>query len=111
MTNKIFIPVFSEITNLMVNPEVKLIYNLEIPLNTSIYNNSEIVQPIFDLRVEQPVEFKIHNQQILIGNEYIIDYKQIINKIVKENQVFPPIQTEIQSQINSSKIYDVNVIP
>ena len=111
ITNEIFSPVLSEVTNLVVNPEVKIVYNLELPVNTPIYKAGEVIQPIFDLRVEQPVEFRIYDQRVLIDDEYIIDYKEIMSQIVQENEVFPPIQTEIQSEINSSEIYDLTVVP
>lgn len=108
--NVIFSPVFSEVTNLVVKPNVKIIYNLELPVNTSIYKENKVIHPIFDLRVEQPVEFKIHDQQILIDDTQIIDYKEVMNQIVNEKKVFPPIQIELQSEVNS-EIYNLTVIP
>ena len=51
---EIFSPVFSEVTNLAVNPVLedgKVVYHLELPVNTPLHSEKEVVQPIFDLTV------------------------------------------------------------
>ncbi|MCD4740631.1 hypothetical protein K8R43_05605 [archaeon] len=111
--DEIFSPVLSEVTNLKVDPTIesgKVVYRLELAVNTPIHKDQEVISPIFDLRVKEPVEFKLHDQKIVINDEQIIDYKEVMEQIVRENEVFPPIALELQSEINS-EIYDLTVIP
>ena len=109
--SKIFSPVFSSVENLVVNPTIenkKVVYNLVVEdQNKPIFREKEVIQPIFDLRVDEPVEFKLVDNRIIINDEQIIDYKEI----VQENEVMPPIELEINSAITNGKIYDLKVIP
>ncbi|MCK4781430.1 hypothetical protein KAS79_00695 [Candidatus Parcubacteria bacterium] len=108
----IFNPDFSEITNLKINPVVekeKVIYKLELPTDTAIYKEKNIIQPIFDLRIDKPVEFRIKSQQIEIGNEQIIDYKKVISKIEGE-KAFSGINIEVQSMARK-EMHNIEVVP
>ena len=103
---------FSEITNLKIEPIIdkeKVIYKLELLTDTAIYKGNEIIQPIFDLRIDKPIEFKIKSQQIEINNEQIIDYKEIISEVEDENP-FPGINIEIESAVKK-EIHNLEVIP
>ncbi len=108
---EIFSPVFSAIENLVVEPvleDEKVVYKLETKeVNKPIFKGDEVIQPIFDLRVDQPVEFKLVNNRIIVNDEQIIDYKEI----VREKEVMPPIELEIHSAITDGKVYDLKVIP
>lgn len=108
---EIFSPVFSAIENLVVEPvleDEKVVYKLETKeVNKPIFKGDEVIQPIFDLRVDYPVEFKLVDNRIIVNDEQIIDYKNI----VREKEVIPPIQIALQSAITDDKIYDLKVIP
>ncbi|MCK5027156.1 MAG: hypothetical protein KAS07_01935 [Candidatus Pacebacteria bacterium] len=108
---EIFSPVFSGVENLVVNSEVvdgKVIYNLEVEdTSKPIFKKNEVVQSIFDFRVDQPVEFKLHNKEIIVNNEQVIKY----GEIVRENEVMPPVEIEIYSTITDGKVYDLTVVP
>ncbi len=110
---QIFSPVFSEVTNLVVNPAIeneKIVYHLELPVNKSIYKENEVVQPVFDLGLEQPVEFRLQDKKIVINNEQIINYSSIVSEIT-DSEVMPPLTNiTLQSQINS-EIYNFTVTP
>jgi hypothetical protein len=106
---QVFSPVFSQVTNLVVNPvieETKLVYHLELYADKPIYKENEPAQPIFDLGVDQPVEFKLADNKIIVNNEQVIDYKNI----VRENEVMPPVELKIQSAVTDGKIHDLEVI-
>jgi hypothetical protein len=108
---EIFSPVFSEVTNLVVNPAIedaKLVYHLDLPVGTPIYKANELVkQPILNLTIDKPVEFKLSDNQIVINDEQIIDYK----KIVGANEVMPPVELKINSAITDGKVHDLKLIP
>ena len=108
---EIFSPVFFGVENFVVNSEIvdgKVIYNLEVEdASKPIFKENEVLQPIFDLRVDQPVEFKLRNKEIIVNNEQIIKY----GKIVKENEIMPPVKIEVHSTITDGKVYDLTVAP
>jgi len=108
---EIFSPIFSEIENLIVNPAIvddKVVYKLEKKnINKPIFRENEVLQSIFDLRVDQPVEFKLVDNKIIVNDEQVIDYKEI----VREKEVMPPVELEINSAITDGKVHDLKVIP
>jgi hypothetical protein len=108
---QIFSPIFSEVKNLIVNPAIvddKVVYRLEKKnINKPIFRENEVLQPIFDLRVDQPVEFRLVDNKIIVNDEQVIDYKEI----VREKEVMPPIELEINSAITDGKVHDLKVIP
>ncbi len=109
--SKIFSPVLSSVENLVVNPAIeneKVIYRLTAKnVNKPIFSDKEVLEPIFDLRVNQPVEFRLVDNRIIVNDEQIIDYK----KIVREKEVMPPIEIEIHSAITDGKVYDLKIVP
>ena len=77
--------------------------NKDTPQN----REAEVIQSIFDIGVEESVEFNLANNRIIVSDERIIDYKEI----VRESEVMPPIEIEINSAITDGKVFDLKVIP
>ena len=108
--DEIFSQVFSSVENLVVNPTIedkKVVYNLVVKDKSKpIFREKEVAQPIFDLRVDKPVEFMLEDNRIIVNNEQIIDYKAI----VRENEIMPPIELEINSAITDNKIHILSLV-
>jgi len=79
---EIFTSVLSEATNITVNAEIKdnkVVYSLEAPTNTPIVKNPAATEakPLFDLKIEAPVEFKLENNEVIINNEQSVNYGEV----------------------------------
>ncbi|MCK4319804.1 DUF333 domain-containing protein [Candidatus Micrarchaeota archaeon] len=81
---EVFSPVLSEITNLQIDlvvEEEKVVYKIALPEELSVYKEEGTTEPVLKLEtIEQPVELKLVEQKIEIGNEQIIEYSNAMEK-------------------------------
>jgi hypothetical protein len=112
---EIFTQVLSEATNITVNTTLqnnKVIYFLEAPQGTStIIKNPEeaTAEPIFDISIDAPVEFKLKNNEMLINNEQSVNYGGI-KSALSGGASFPLVVIPVQSTA-VSPIYNLEVKP
>ncbi len=108
---EIFSPILSEVENLMISPEIvndKVIYNLKAKdIGKPIFRTDEMIEPIFDLRISKPVEFRLTDKKIIVNDEQVIEYKEIIGK----GEVVPPVEIEIDSAITDGKTHNFKITP
>ena len=112
---EIFTRVLSGATNITVNTTLQndmVVYSLEAPQSAStIIKNPEetMVEPLFSINTDTPVEFKLKNNEMLINNEQSVNYKEI-KSAFSGGASFPLVTIPVRSTA-VSPIYNLEVKP
>ncbi|NYZ74846.1 hypothetical protein H0O03_01110 [Candidatus Micrarchaeota archaeon] len=120
---QIFSPVLAQATNIQVNTAVedgKVVYRLALPYNISVYKaavpTAVSSTALFNLAVDQPVEFKVNSQEIVVNNEQVINYHEIAaassssSSPTAVSASVPLVSMQVQSTV-TTELQSVTVVP
>ena len=110
---EIFSSEFPEVKDLLVNPAIedgKVLYDIELKEGETLDPRQQLTnQPLFDLRVDQPIEFDLVDNRIIVNDEQIIDYTGLVNTENEDGTIIIG-NISIQSAIQDGKVYDLSLV-